>query len=96
MPLLGAIRVKDRQIGLPAYTPDGRHLLGAVAAVQGFYVVGGDNEAGISHGPGLGKLLAELVVAGRTSQDISAYRLDRFSPQEVLSSVNVLRGYQPV
>lgn len=98
MPLLGTIQVKGRQIGLPAYTPDGLHLLGPVDGVQGFYVMGGDNEAGISHGPGLGKLLAELVVDGHTSQDVSAYRLDRFSPQErdTLANVNVLSAYQAI
>lgn len=35
-PLLGTIQLKSRQVGLPAYTPDGRHLLGPVADVQGF------------------------------------------------------------
>lgn len=81
-PLLGHIRVTKPNIGLPTYTPDGRHLLGALDGVQGFYVVGGDNEAGISHGPGLGKLLAELVTTGSASMDIMPYRLDRFNGQD--------------
>ena len=81
-PLLGHLRVTEPNIGLPTYTPDGRHLLGALDDARGFYVVGGDNEAGISHGPGLGKLLAELVTTGRTSLDIAPYRLDRFNGQD--------------
>jgi len=76
-------RLKTVRAGLPAYTADGRHLLGLVDGVSGCYVVGGDNEAGISHGPGLGKLAAELVVDGRTAQDISAFAPSRFVPRPV-------------
>ncbi len=66
-----------------AYTADGRHLLGPVDEVSGLYVVGGDNEAGISHGPGLGKLAAELVVAGKASQDISVFAPGRFAARPI-------------
>ncbi len=83
LPALGGTRLKTIRAGLPAYTTDGRHVLGPVDGVAGFYVVGGDNEAGISHGPGLGKLVAELVVDGSASWDVSAYRLDRFAPQPI-------------
>ena len=63
------IRIKEVRSGLPAYTDDGRHLLGSMQGVASFFAVGGDNEAGISHGPGLGRLLAELVVHGTASRD---------------------------
>jgi len=83
LPAFGGTRLKTIRAGLPAYTADGRHVLGPVDGVAGFYVVGGDNEAGISHGPGLGKLVAELVVDGSASWDVSSYRLDRFAPQPI-------------
>ena len=93
-PLAGA-RVADRRIGLPTYTPDGRHLLGALDGVRGFYVVGGDNEAGISHGPELGKMVAELVTMGASSLDHSPYRLDRFATHDhhKPAAMLVLSGY---
>jgi len=77
VPLLGSVRVREMCSGLPTYTADGRHLLGAIDSVPGFFVAGGDNEAGVTHAPGLGRLIADLVVDGCTDQDISAYRLDR-------------------
>ena len=82
-PIFRSIQVKEMRSGLPAYTADGRHFLGQAEHVAGFYVVGGDNEAGITHGPGLGKLVAELVVHNQTSLDVSAYRLDRFNDKPI-------------
>ena len=97
-PPLAQARVAERRIGLPTYTPDGRHLLGALDGVQGFFVVGGDNEAGISHGPGLGKMLAELVTTGATSLDTAPYRLDRFATHDhdTPSAMLVLSGYDSI
>jgi len=94
-PLLAQARVAERNIGLPTYTPDGRHLLGEIDNVEGFYIVGGDNEAGISHGPGLGKLVAELVTTGVASVDVAPYRLDRFTAQDqgAQSAVLMLKGH---
>lgn len=96
-PLAGA-RVAGRRIGLPTYTPDGRHLLGVLDGVQGFYVVGGDNEAGISHGPGLGRMVAELVTTGASSLDHSPYRLGRFATHDhhKPAAMLVLSGYDSI
>jgi glycine/D-amino acid oxidase-like deaminating enzyme len=79
VPAFGGLRVKEMRSGLPAYTSDGRNLLGPVDGVDGFYVAGGDNEAGITHAPGLGKLLAEEIVEGRALRDITALRPERFA-----------------
>ncbi|MBK3565924.1 FAD-binding oxidoreductase [Streptomyces sp. MBT62] len=67
--------------GIPCMTPDRRFIAGAVPDVPGLYVLGGDNEAGVTHGPGLGRLMAELVVdVDTTWLDASPYRPDRFAP----------------
>jgi len=79
VPVLGRVEIAEARSGLIAYTPDNRHYLGEAAAVAGYYVLAGDSGGGISHGPGLGRLLSELMVQGRASRDISSYRLDRFS-----------------
>ncbi len=76
-PVLRQFRVKSRHSGLPVRTPDNRHLLGQAPNVNGYYLIGGDNEVGLTHGPGLARLLAELIVSGQTSSDISAYRPER-------------------
>ena len=79
IPALGRAAVRERRSGLPTYSPDGRHLLGEVPEIGGFYAIGGDHEVGVSHGPGLGRMLAELIVRGATTWDGSAYHPGRFA-----------------
>ena len=67
--------------GVPCMTPDRRFLAGPAPEVEGLYFLGGDNESGVTHGPGLGRLLSEMVhTGGSTWVDPSPYRLDRFEP----------------
>jgi sarcosine oxidase, subunit beta len=78
MPDLARVRFKARASGLPTWTPDGLHLLGPVTGLEGYFVLAGCNEFGVTHGPGLGRLLAELVVTGTTPPNVSRYRVERF------------------
>lgn len=78
VPTLGRCVVKEVRNGIPTRTPDLRHSLGPLPSVGGCYILGTDCEIGVTHGPGLGRGLAELVVRGRTSVDLSAYRPDRW------------------
>jgi sarcosine oxidase subunit beta len=65
--------------GAPTYTPDGRSFLGPVPGVEGLYAVGGCNEAGVTHAPGFGRAMAELVVSGAPRLcSLDALALDRF------------------
>jgi sarcosine oxidase subunit beta len=79
IPVLAGLQVADRASGLPAWTPDGRHILGAAPGIDGYFVAAGDNECCVTHGPGLARLVAELVVRGTTEADISPYRVGRFA-----------------
>lgn len=66
--------------GVPCMTVDRRFLVGETPEVPGLFVMAGDNEAGVTHGPGLGRLLADLVLDGGTSWvDASRYAPDRFA-----------------
>ncbi|MFI6317107.1 NAD(P)/FAD-dependent oxidoreductase [Nonomuraea sp. NPDC050556] len=77
--------------GLPCMTPDRRFLAGPVPGVDGLHVLGGDNEAGVTHGPGLGRMLADVVLDGSSSWvDPSPYRLDRFDPDGYPTEQSVL------
>jgi sarcosine oxidase subunit beta len=79
IPVLGRYHSVTVAQAAPCYTPDLRGMVGGVPAVDGLFVVGGCNEAGITHGPGYGKLLAEHVVEGSGRlTDIDVFRLDRF------------------
>jgi sarcosine oxidase, subunit beta len=78
IPALAQARVRERSSGLPTWTPDGRHILGQAPGLDGYVVLAGCNESGVTHGPGLARLAAELIVRGRIEADISPYRVDRF------------------
>jgi sarcosine oxidase subunit beta len=79
IPALADFQVADRASGLPAWTPDGRHILGEAPGIEGYFVAAGDNESCVTHGPGLARLLADLIVDGSTGADISPYRVGRFA-----------------
>lgn len=81
IPVLRDFTVKEVRHGLPARTPDMRPVLGELPQVKGCYIIGGDNECGVTRGPGLGRLLAELIMDGRASQDVSPLRPDRWQMQ---------------
>jgi sarcosine oxidase subunit beta len=71
-----SVRVKH---GAPCYTPDNGPLVGPVPEVEGLYALGGDNELGVTQGPGLGKALADHIAHGSSDlADLDEWRLDRF------------------
>ena len=78
-PSLAASRSRTVAFGAPTFTPDQRPCLGPVDAVQGLYVATGCNEAGVTHAPGYGRLLAELFTRGTTELcPIDTFAPDRF------------------
>jgi glycine/D-amino acid oxidase-like deaminating enzyme len=79
IPAFADLRVADRASGLPSWTPDGRHVLGGAPEIDGYVVLAGDNECGVTHGPGLARIAAELAVRGTTDADIAPYRVGRFA-----------------
>jgi sarcosine oxidase, subunit beta len=79
IPALADAPVRGHASGLPTWTPDGRHIVGPAPAVEGYFVLAGCNECCVTHGPGLSRIVAELVTRGSTDADISPYRVDRFA-----------------
>ena len=54
-------------------------MIGELSSVPGLYVVAGDNYAGVTHAPGAGRLLAELVTdVPDPFVDAYPYRPERF------------------
>lgn len=79
IPRLARARSATVAYGAPTYTPDGRGLLGEVPSVEGLYVMSGCNEAGVTHAPGFGRLIAELIAEGEPRLcSIDPMRLDRY------------------
>ena len=59
-------------------TPDVIPIIDRPAAVPGLFVAAGFSGHGFALGPSVGKQLAEWIVAGRSSLDLSPFRLSRF------------------
>ncbi len=64
--------------GLYEQSPDGHAILGAATEVSNLYYANGSSGHGAMHAPALGMLLAELIVDGRTTLDISPLAPNRF------------------
>lgn len=79
MPRLAQARSATIAYGAPTYTPDGRGMIGAVPGIEGLYVVSGCNEGGVTHGPGYGRVIAELVAYGEPRLcSLGPFQVDRF------------------
>ena len=66
IPALAEAPVRGHASGLPTWTPDGRHIVGQAPGVEGYVVLAGCNECCVTHGPGLSRIVAELVASGAT------------------------------
>jgi len=83
MPTLKSADIANVTGGFPTYTSDILFILDQLPNCKGIYVMAGCQEGGITHGPGLGRMMAELVSSGQTTWDRSDYRIDRFQAKEV-------------
>lgn len=77
-PLMENAEMVGAMAGLTTYPPDGQWVLGRVPDVDGFLVASGCSGLGVTGSAGIGSVLAELVVEGKTSVDLTAFRVDRF------------------
>jgi sarcosine oxidase, subunit beta len=92
IPALSRARTAQAQHGAPCHTADLKPLIGELPGVPGLFVVAGDNYAGLTHAPGAGRLLAELVTGvGETSVDPHPYRPGRFD-YELRNGAEVVSG----
>jgi sarcosine oxidase subunit beta len=79
MPILEHAGLAHHWAGLYEVTPDANPLIGRLAPLANAYIVAGFSGHGFMHGPIAGKLLAELILDGRTTSiDITALDPHRF------------------
>lgn len=82
VPALGRYRGFCVAHGCPSYTADGRAFAGPLPGLDGLYVIAGCNEAGITHGPGYGRYIAEYILNGQPDWlPADAFAPDRFGSQ---------------
>lgn len=66
--------------GPECFTPDARHYLGPITDVAGLWVATGFNSTGIQNGPGAGKALAEWIIHGHMTMDLTDVDARRILP----------------
>ncbi|HET9839342.1 MAG TPA: FAD-dependent oxidoreductase [Candidatus Angelobacter sp.] len=86
------INPKRAWAGLYEMTPDHHCILGPVAAVPGFFLANGFSGHGVMHSPATGKILADLILHGKTDvvDDVSVLALERFARGQLLHETAVL------
>jgi sarcosine oxidase subunit beta len=89
-PILERTSIKTGWAGLYEDTPDKHPILGKVEGVEGFINAAGFSGHGIMHAPATGELIAELIVDGKTSLDISALSSSRFRTGQLVREHNVI------
>ncbi len=90
-PAFANATVRNGWGGLYEVTPDHNPLVGRVEGIEGLLVAAGFSGHGFMQGPGIGKLMAELVVDGDfQSVDLSDFRPSRFEEGELSPEHNVV------
>jgi len=76
-PSAAGMTVADAWAGLYDMTPDAHPIVGRIG--DGVYAACGFSGHGFMQSPAVGRALAEEIVDGRSSLDLSPYRLERFA-----------------
>jgi glycine/D-amino acid oxidase-like deaminating enzyme len=83
IPSLGNAPIDEHRGGLFTMTSDGRFIVGPAPEVRGFWVATGCNGSGFSFAPALGQMLAEWIVGGDPSIDLTSLAPARFAPSNL-------------
>jgi 4-methylaminobutanoate oxidase (formaldehyde-forming) len=67
--------------GPESFTPDGNFILGEAPGLRGYFVAAGFNSGGIASAGGAGRALAEWIVSGAPTLDLTAYDPRRMLPR---------------
>jgi heterotetrameric sarcosine oxidase gamma subunit len=79
IPALHHTGIKKFYNGPESFTPDNQFLLGEAPELRNFFVGAGFNSVGIASAGGAGRALAEWIVAGEPTSDLSAVDIRRFA-----------------
>src|SRR3989304_7956875 len=90
IPALEEGKVSGSWGGLYESTPDHLAILGKVPEIEGLILANGFSGHGVMHAPGVGVLLAELIVDGKPSLDLSALSIERFKKGKLEPERNVI------
>ena len=80
IPIVQDIGVKKFFCGPESFTPDMGPLMGEAPELKNFYVAAGFNSLGILFGGGAGQIIAQWIVDGYPSVDVSEINIARMAP----------------
>ncbi|MBE1284187.1 MAG: FAD-dependent oxidoreductase [Rhodobacteraceae bacterium] len=80
VPALAESGIRKFFNGPECFTPDAKHYLGPITDVKGYWVAAGFNSTGIQNGPGAGKALAEWIINGHMTMDLTDVDSRRIVP----------------
>jgi heterotetrameric sarcosine oxidase gamma subunit len=80
IPALGETGIRKFYNGPESFTPDNQFILGEAPEVANFFVGAGFNSVGIASAGGAGRALAEWIVEGTPTMDLTAVDIRRFAP----------------
>ena len=79
IPVVEKARIAGGWAGLRPLTPDDHAIIGWAPGVEGFFVAVGFGGHGFQHSPATGRYVAEWLLDGRPSLDLSLFAPDRFA-----------------
>ena len=80
IPVLEETGLKKLYNGPESFTPDNQFILGEAPEVTNFFVAAGFNSVGIASAGGAGRALAEWIVNGSPTTDLTSVDIRRFAP----------------
>lgn len=91
VPALRGQGITDRLLGLFSFTPDAQSLVGEVDGVRGLWAA---EAVWVTHGAGVGRAVAQLMLAGSCELDLRELDVNRFAPHMTARSYFRERGAQ--
>jgi glycine cleavage system T protein len=83
IPLLANTGIRHFMNGPESFTPDNRFIVGEAPELRNFFVAAGFNSQGILSSAGVGRALAEWIVEGQATMDLSEIDITRFQRFQV-------------
>ncbi len=80
VPALEETGIRKFYNGPESFTPDNQFILGEAPEVRNFFVGAGFNSVGIACAGGAGRALAEWIVGGEPTMDLTSVDVRRFAP----------------
>ena len=90
VPILNEVHMVRQWAGLYNMSPDSQPILGEHPKVKGFYMSLGFSGHGFMLAPTTGKLIAELILDGKTSIPINKLDIGRFERGELIHEPSVV------